>query len=297
MSGSASEPRLLVRAAGALLLVQDAGRAGLLSQGVSPSGFADAASARRANRLVGNPDDAAVLESLLGGVELEAVGSQATVAVSGVEGPIEVVADGVARAQVAEAPIAVPPGAVLRIGAPTGGLRPMIAVRGGVDAVEVLGSRSRDTLAGLGPEPVSAGDLLTVGTAATAWPTVEHAVVAPPPSGAHPLELGFRWGPRDDRLTTAGRASLLAPRTVSARADRVGVRLDGPAIGATDSRLPSEPTVAGAIELPTDGLPFVLGRDHPVTVGYPVVGVLDAAALDRLAQARPGTPVRLLVID
>lgn len=287
-------PELLVPTAGVLLLVQDAGRAGLLGQGVSPSGFADAASAARANRLVGNPEHAAVLESLLGGVVLEAVGAEATIAVSGIDAVIEVETHGVARRVEPESPIALPPGAVLRIGPATAGLRAMIAVRGGVDARPVLGSRSRDTLAGLGPAPVVDGDRLSVGAAATAWPTVELAVVDPPPSTSRTLVLTFRWGPRDDRLEPAGIAALLGARAVSARADRVGVRLDGPVVGTTESRLPSEPTVAGAIELPTDGLPFVLGRDHPVTVGYPVVGVVDAASLDRLAQARPGTPVRLV---
>ena len=284
---------LVVRAAGALLLVQDAGRPGLLAQGVSPSGVADAASAARANRLVGNPEHAAVLESLLGGVELEAVGGEATVVISGVDAAIEVVVDGVAHAASAEAPIAVPDGALLRVGVLTAGLRAMVAVRGGIDVPPVLGSRSRDTLADLGPAPVAVGDRLRVGSMATSWPTIDHAVVPPPPSPTETLVLRFRWGPRDDRLTEHGRIALLGPRVLSARANRVGVRLDGPVVETAAATLPSEPTVAGAIELPTDGIPFVLGRDHPVTVGYPVVGVVDAASLDRLAQARPGTPVRL----
>lgn len=284
---------LLVRAAGALLLVQDAGRPGLLAQGVSRSGVADAASAARANRLVGNPEDAAVLESLLGGVELEAVGGEATVVVSGVDAAIDVVVDGVAHAASAEAPIAVPDGALVRVGVLTAGLRAMIAVRGGIAVPPVLGGRSRDTLADLGPSPIAIGDRLPIGSAATAWPTIDHAVVPPPPSPAETLVLRFRWGPRDDRLTEQGRIALLGPRILSARANRVGVRLDGPVVETAAATLPSEATVAGAIELPTDGIPFVLGRDHPVTVGYPVVGVVEAASLDRLAQARPGTPVRL----
>ena len=288
---------LILRSAGALLLVQDSGRAGLLGQGVSPSGFADAASATRANRLVGNPEGAAMLESLLGGVEFEAVGAEVTIAVSGVEAQIEVEVHGVAHAVSTESPIAVPAGGVLRIGQCTAGLRAMIAVRGGIDAPPVLGSRSSDTLAGLGPVPVTAGDRMRIGSAATAWPVVEYAVVQPPPSTAETLVLEFRWGPRDDRLTSAGRAALLDHRVVSARANRVGVRLDGAAIGTVPEPLPSEPTVAGAIELPTDGIPFVLGRDHPVTVGYPVVGVVDAASLNRLMQARPGTPVRFAPIS
>jgi len=200
------------------------------------------------------------------------------------------------REEVAESPIAVPDGAMLRIGSATAGLRAMIAVRGGIDAPIVLGSRSRDTLAELGPDPVVAGDRLPIGVDATAWPTVELAVVARPPSTTEVLELDFRWGPRHDRLEAGARGALLSTRTVSARADRVGVRLDGAPVPVTAARLASEPTVAGAIELPTDGLPFVLGRDHPVTVGYPVIGVVDAACLDRLSQARPGTPVRLRAV-
>lgn len=290
MSGRAG---LVVITAGPLLLVQDAGRPGRLAQGVSPSGFADAASAARANRLVGNPADTAVLESLFGGVELEAVGATAIVAVSGVVGAVEVVVDGDVTVHSAEMPIGVPVGGRVRIAPPTAGLRPMIAVRGGIAVAPVLGSRSRDTIAGIGPEPLAAGDLLAVGAAAHEWPVVDFAVVLPPPPPGSTLVLEFAWGPREDRLTGAGRAVMLLPRAVSSRGDRVGVRLDGPVIEAADDRLASEPTVAGAIELPTDGIPFVLGRDHPVTVGYPVVGVVTAVSLDRLAQARPGTPVRL----
>ena len=237
-----------------------------------------------------------MLESLLGGVELEVVGAEATIAVSGVEAQIEVEVEGVAHEVSTEAPIPVPAGGVLRIGQCTAGLRAMIAVRGGIDATPVLGSRSYDTLAGLGPVPVTAGDRMRIGSAAMAWPSVEHAVVPGPPSPVETLVLEFRWGPRDDRLTSVGRAALLDHRIVSARANRVGVRLDGAPIETLDAPLPSEPTISGAIELPTDGIPFVLGRDHPVTVGYPVVGVVDAASLNRLMQARPGTPVRFVSI-
>jgi len=292
-----SGARLRVLEPGPLLLVEDAGRHGRLALGVSPAGYADATAARRANRLVGNPEDAAVLESLMGGVVLEVVGAAVILAVSGVVTVVESVGpDGrrLGRTAGAEAPISVPAGAVVRIAAPSAGLRAMIAVRGGVAVSPVLGSRSRDTLAGLGPAPLAVGDVVPVGAAAVGWPELDLAVVAPPPSAERELALPMRWGPRDDRLTEAGRAALLAPRVVSARGDRVGVRLDGPATVTTASPLPSEPTLAGAVEVPPDGVPIVLGRDHPTTVGYPVVAVVAPAGHDRLAQARPGTPVRLV---
>jgi allophanate hydrolase subunit 2 len=166
----------------------------------------------------------------------------------------------------------------------------------------VLGSRSRDTLAGLGPAPVLDGDLLPLGgVPGEPWPGVDLAPVADPPAGA--VSLDAVAGPRADLLPAAVvRALWAGPWVVDPASDRVGVRLARPerhregtsddATGITGS-MASEGLVRGAVQLPPSGLPVIFLADHPVTGGYPVAAVLLDAAADRAGQLRPGQPVRL----
>ncbi|MCG8151761.1 allophanate hydrolase subunit 2 family protein, partial [Pimelobacter simplex] len=95
------------------------------------------------------------------------------------------------------------------------------------------------------------------------------------------------WVADADRLVTT-------TWQVGAASDRVGLRLDGAALTPAPDRgeLPSEGALRGAIQVPPGGGPVVFGPDHPVTGGYPVVGVVVDADTDRLAQLRPGDPVR-----
>ena len=281
---------LRVHRVGPQALVQDGGRPGLLSLGVSGSGAMDRSAAQLANRLVGNGSAAAVVECLLGGLEVESIDEQ-WCAVTGTDAPVRV--DGLLVG--ANTPVHLPPGSRLRIDVPTRGMRAYLGVRGGVDVPAVLGSRSSDTLAGLGPAPIRVGDVLPVGSIDAAWPAVDVAPVPAAPVEGDLLRIGVQPGPRRDWLHSLD--DLLAPTwTVSARQDRIGVRLQGEPLDlAVDRTLPSEGTLAGAIEVPPEGLPYVLMRDHPVTVGYPVVAVVEPRGLDLLAQARPGCCVRFAV--
>ena len=155
--GRAVTAGLEVVDAGPLTTVQDLGRPGLASLGVSPSGAADRASAQRANALVGNPASAAVLEVTLGGLRMLAhVDTQ--VAVAGA--PVTVTVDG---AEVGSAVVRLTAGSTLRLGRPALGVRTYLAVRGGVDVPAVLGSRSTDLLSGLGPSRLRPGDVIPVG--------------------------------------------------------------------------------------------------------------------------------------
>ncbi|MDO8337775.1 MAG: biotin-dependent carboxyltransferase family protein, partial [Microcella sp.] len=177
------------------------------------------------------------------------------------------------------------------------GLRATIAVRGGVDAPLELGSRSRDTLSGIGPDPLAAGGILAIGDAiAGPVPSVDLVPVDAPGDG--PLDLAVRPGPRRDWFGDEAWQTLReAEWRVSARSDRTGVRLEGPALARTAAaegrELPSEGMLPGSIQVSPDGAPTVLGPDAPVTGGYPVIAVVADAALDSLAQARPGQAVRL----
>ncbi|WP_030774680.1 biotin-dependent carboxyltransferase family protein [Streptomyces sp. NRRL F-2664] len=282
---------MLVLRAGALTTVQDRGRPGHAHLGVPRSGALDTAAYALANRLLGNPPDAAVLETTLDGVALRAAGPVA-VAVTGAPCPVRVSGRPVAWG----AAIRLPAGAELEVGRAESGLRSYVAVRGGVAVPPVLGSRSTDLLSGLGPAPLSAGTTLPVGAAGPA--PLPGADAYGLPGAPSELLLPLRLGPRADWFTGESLAGLwCSALRVSPRSNRIGLRTEGgPAlVRARAGELPSEGMVLGAVQVPPDGLPVVFLADHPVTGGYPVVGVVPPGrALDAAAQARPGTPVRFV---
>lgn len=275
---------LVVRSAGALSTVQDLGRPGWYHIGVGVAGAADRASHRLANRLLGNAEDAATVECLLGGLVLEATAT-VTVAVTGAPAPVTV--DGVPAGH--SSVVTLRAGQRLALGMPPAGLRAYVAVRGGLDVPAVLGSRSRDTLAGIGPEPLAGGRELPVGAPLGPWPGVDVAPVRLP--SGEPVVARVMLGPRDDWFTDPGDLFRGAWR-VSADCDRVGARLDrvgdAPVLRRrSDRELATEGVALGAIQVPPSGQPVVFLADHPVTGGYPVIGTVLDADIDRLAQARP----------
>lgn len=280
--------RLVVEAVVGPVLVQDLGRPGLARLGVGASGALDRGALALANRLVGNPDGAAGLEVVLGGLRVVA-DTDVWVAVTGAWGRVLVAGRdaGPYRA------VRVRAGEPLELGLAERGLRYLLAVRGGLDEPPVLGSRSRDTLAGIGPDPVQPGRVLAVGAEPEASvPVLDDDAAYPPPTG--PVTLGLLPGPRADWLTDGALAALYESEwRLAAASDRVGARLEGPALDRrVVTELPSEPTVAGGIQVTGAGLPTILLADRPVTGGYPVVAIVDPASLDLVAQVRPGQAVR-----
>ncbi|QKE83312.1 biotin-dependent carboxyltransferase family protein [Arthrobacter sp. NEB 688] len=276
---------------GPQVLLEDAGRPGLAAVGVGRSGAADRAAHRLACRLLGHADAPAALEVLLGGLVVRARGRM-LVAVTGAVGPLALDGRPVPPAAVLE----LVDGAELALGAPASGLRSYLAVRGGLDVPAVLGSRSTDVLAGLGPPPVRVGDVLPVGAAPATFPHVDHAARWAPPTGD--VVLDVLPGPRSSWVGGLD-AVVRGGWVVGPDSDRVGVRLRP--VGPPLLRLPehagvelaSEGMVRGAVQLPPGGEAVVFLADHPVTGGYPVVAVLTDAAADRAAQLRPGESVRL----
>jgi biotin-dependent carboxylase-like uncharacterized protein len=261
---------------GTFACVQDRGRTGYVLVGVARSGAFDLAAHDLANRLVGNSPAAATIEFTFGGLALR-MHDAATVALTGAPVP------GLDHLS----PVTLPAGAVVRFGSPHAGVRSYLAVRGGVDVEPVLHSRSRDSLGDIGPPPLQAGDLLPVGTGViTAPATGDVSTGWQPPSARLPVVLG----PRADWFTADAVRTLIAGAwQVRPDSDRIGVRLDGPRLlRVRPEELPSEPTLPGAIQVPPDGRPIVLGPDAPVTGGYPVIAVLRRRYLDHVAQLRPG---------
>ncbi|MEU4535824.1 biotin-dependent carboxyltransferase family protein [Streptosporangium sp. NPDC023825] len=189
------------------------------------------------------------------------------------------------------APFWVPAGGELRLGMPGAGLRTYVAVRGGVEAPVTMGSRSTDSLSGLGPAPLAAGTVLPVGPTGGLPPITVDAAPRPGP-GAGVLRV--LPGPRDDWFAPGALATLCAgPYEVSQDSNRVGVRVRGARLErAREGELPSEGMVAGAVQVPPSGQPIVFLADHPPTGGYPVIAVLTSASLAGAAQLRPGDRVR-----
>ncbi|GGM19293.1 carboxyltransferase domain-containing protein [Promicromonospora citrea] len=280
------------------VLVEDLGRGGAEGAGVSASGALDRPSLRAANRAVGNPPGAAVLESV-GGLRLRAHGPQ-VLAVTGAVG--EIVAGG--RTPRPGTPFALDDGEELRLAPPARGVRSYVAVRGGVAVPPVLGSRATDVLAGLGPDPLRPGDLLPVGAPGRGLPAVDpHAADGAArdlPAPGETVVLDIVLGPRDDWFDPATIDLLTGQEwTVTPRSNRIGLRLDGaPLLRRPDregAELPSEGCVTGAIQVPPDGLPVLFLADHPLTGGYPVVGAVVADHVPLAGQLPPGCRLRFRV--
>lgn len=314
---------------GAQTLVQDTGRIGFSDLGVPRSGAADLAAARQANQLVGNDDASAVFEVLHGGFELAAK-QTLVLAVTGAETALEVTSpaaeqtsnmavngtgaavsadsSGAVREVPARAPFWLFPGERLTLAAPSRGVRCYVAVSGGLEAPQILGSSAADTLSGLGPAPVRAGESFGLLGATSRFVGIADVARTALPDPDEVTTLRFVPGPREDWFTRAkGRRSGFqqlesSQWSVSQRCDRVGIRLEtdddaGYLQRSRDHELESEPMVRGAIQVPPSGEPVVLLADHPVTGGYPVLGVVVRADLGLAAQLAPGAEVRFTAVD
>nr|RZI36710.1 KipI antagonist [Cryobacterium sp. SO1] len=315
---------------GMLTLLQDLGRPGYASMGVSSSGALDPVSLRTANRLVGNDSGAATLETTFGGLRLRARGEQ-VLAVTGAPVPLSIrtvlpagagsdaaderaaATDSGAETRTRTAPFGAPfalgAGEELVVGRPAAGLRSYLAVRGGFALEPVLGSLSTDVLAGLGPAPVTAGTVLPVGTAArglaavalpeggTADP-VGSALGTVPGNAPAEVVLDVVLGPRTDWFSGDAIGALTGQSwLVSSRSNRVGLRLDGESLTrVVDAELPSEGTVSGAIQIPPNGQPVLFLADHPLTGGYPVIGSVATHHLPLAGQLPPGARIRFTPI-
>ena len=273
--------------AGALTTVQDLGRPGRAHLGVPRSGALDEPALRLANRLVGNPESTAGLETTLTGVVFR-LARAGTFAVTGAGCAVRV--DG--RPVAWGSAISARAGAEVAVGPATDGVRSYVAVAGGLVPAAVLGSCSTDLLSGLGPAPLRAGDRLPIGRA-------HH-----PPHGTEAVprprhgQLRVRLGPRTEWFTSAAIAALDgAAYAVTADSNRIGLRLSGPVVERRrDDELPSEGMVLGAVQVPPNGQPVVFLHDHPTTGGYRGVGVVVGEDLPVCAQARPGDRLTLRVV-
>lgn len=272
---------LLIERVG-LTTVQDHGRSGWAHLGVSHSGAADRTSFQLANRLVGNPPQAAVLETA-GGLAVRAT-ADTFVVLTGSECDAELDDRVIPHCQ----PTVMRTGSLLRVSNVRRGVFTYLGVAGGIQGPALLGSRSHDTLGNIVPLPLVAGGELRIGT------TYGNPLGVDAPMMPRDADrVGITTGPHGDILHLDDRERILHHVwTVSAEPNRVGVRLVGPTLQHqfTDD-MHSFPLVRGAVQLTPANELVVMVADHPTTGGYPVVGVVPPSDVDRLAQARIGARV------
>ncbi len=293
-------PFLRVIQPGMLTTVQDLGRAGLTSLGIARGGAADTLSLRIANLLVGNPSDAPALEMTLTGGCFEFDGP-VTVALAGGATAASIQTGTATRPLSMWTAVRIAPGERLDTGPITRGARVYLSVSGGIGVPAVLGSASTHLGAAFGGfhgRPLRAGDAVPLGASPTSLPG-SHAV------SPATLSRVREWLDRRAlRATECSHATAVepdlarhfweSPYTVSIQSNRVGVRLDGPVITpALTGSMASEGMMHGAVQVPPNGQPIILGVDHPTTGGYPILACIAAADLPLLGQLRPGDEVRL----
>ena len=278
---------------GILSTVQDLGRFGCARFGVAASGALDGFAVRVGNLLVGNAENAAVVETTLMGLRIKAV-RDAVVAVTG----------GDLQARKGSEPLAVwrshlvREGETISFSGPASGLRSYLAVSGGIHAETVMGSRSTNLASGFGGfhgRPLRKGDIIAAEPVKDALRFAGRAFTPEwVPGYSSPWRLRVVWGPQDDHFSEEGRHTFVtAAFTVSPDSDRTGIRLKGPVV----SRMPgmeesiiSEGILSGAIQVPGDGQPIII-LGETASGGYRKIATVISADLPLLGQITPGDEV------
>jgi biotin-dependent carboxylase-like uncharacterized protein len=271
---------------GLLTSIQDRGRPGFERFGVPAGGAADWFSAAVANRLVGNQPDAPLLEMTATGPTFR-FHEDATIATTG--------------ATLGWRSQSIAGGAVVNLERIGPGLRSYLAVRGGIEAPVVLGSRSlciRGQFGGGFGRPLQEGDHLPIGdmigsdAAHDFW------------SQSHRLPLIGPWevrviaGPHRDAFDDAALNRLEATACrITPAVDRMGLRVETPGLRLQGQEILTTPVTSGAVQVTPSGELIVLLVDHPTTGGYPVIATVIIADFPLLAQARPGDTIRFRVVD
>lgn len=283
-----------VVAPGLFSTIQDLGRRGWQQFGVPVAGVYDSLAARLANCLVGNPPDAALLEITYAGPTLT-TDVPLVAAFAGGEVAPSLDGDAVQLWQ----SFLWEPGQELKVGNLTAGARTYLAIRGGWQVPFVMGSRStyvRAAIGGLDGRQLKAGDMLPVSPSDTPGPQRHLPQAFWPPVGDK-LTLRFVPGPQTDHFEPGAAQELSAyTYTVSQVADRMGVRLQGPPIIPLQADIISDAIAYGSIQVPSDGQPIIMGPDRQTTGGYPKIGTVIQPDMRLLAQASPGSTIRLQAI-
>jgi len=283
---------------GPMTLVQDRGRTGYQQLGVSVSGAVDSDALDIGNRLVGNDPNAAGIEVMLGGLEIEFT-RPTVVAITGADPGATL--DGVPVAT--NVSYVAHDGAVMRLGMIASGLRAYVSLAGGIKTDQILNSRSTHVaseIGGIAGRALAQGDELELGestsdvVSGTLFENEDFAIAG------GDLTVRVVLGPQDDEFSAAGIETLVnSTYTVSDQSNRQGLRLDGPVIESKSGRydIISDAVVNGSVQVPGDGKPIILLADRQTTGGYAKIATVSTIDLPKLGQASPGTRISFEVIS
>ena len=294
--------RLKILRGGALATVQDLGRPGYRGEGVSLGGALDSHGARIANLLVGNAETEALLEITLGAAIFHFQDDR-VIAWCGGKFEIQIGNEQIPAGHA----IAVRAGERLKIGSAERGCRLWLAISGGTEVPPILESRSTDLRAGFGGfegRALRDGDELSLGSSGhdvfsnirvSDWSAPTEWSQTAPRFPCLRITRGAEW----EEFTAATRTAFLENAfTVSQQCDRMGARLEGPALvrNQPDERL-SEPVSPGTIQVPHDGAPIILLGDCQTIGGYPKIAHVITVDLPVAAQLRPNDMLRFKEIS
>lgn len=288
---------IVVESGGLLTSVQDMGRFGYESYGLSPSGAMDPDALRLANVLVGNPQEEA-------GLEITAIGPRllftapAYIAVTGAD--LSMTVNG-RRANVCRA-YKLNAGDTVSFGGIVSGYRAYLAVAGGFDIPEVLQSRStllRYKIGGLSGRKLTAGDFLPLRSesAELHYLGARRALYTPIPDGVRRIRVVL--GPQDDMFSQDGLDTFLGTEyTVTVNSDRMGYRLAGPKLShIVDGNIISDGIVMGSIQVPSSGEPILMMAEHATVGGYTKIATIISADFGIAAQCKPGDRLRFEAVS
>ena len=276
---------------GAYTTVQDAGRYGYQQMGIPVSGVLDYFAFRSANLLVGNPENSAVLEITIMGPRLEIL-TDTDLSVTGAEMAI------ILNDQPVESwkSLRTRPGDILEIQQVKSGCRAYLAVSGGIEVPAVMGSRSTyvgGKLGGYKGRPLKEGDTIQTGDVRllNKPQQMPHEMIP-----GYPPEILIRAipGPQDNFFKEGLEVLFQSDFMVSAKADRMGYRLQGPKIKIREGMpksIISEPSMPGGVQVPADEQPIILLVEQTVG-GYTKIVTVISTDLPKVAQATPGDTIR-----
>jgi len=271
--------------------VQDIGRLGAQRYGLVPSGAVDRLAMAAANALLGNPLFAATIELGPLNSAFTAKGGAVRVSLTGATRPADIAGQQVNT----NTTITLADGESLNIGVARSGTFGYLAIEGGLRGEPMFGSLAVNARAGLGspyPRPLQAGDELQVAVASS---TSDKRIDLPAPVEG-PIRVVM--GPQDDEFDAVNKDLFLSSEwRISAMSDRMGYRLEGPAIKHLHGHnIVSDGTVNGSIQVPGMGQPIVLMPDRGTTGGYPKIATVISTDLGRFGQTQPGRGFRFKAV-
>ena len=293
-----STPTLKVIQPGMLSTVQDIGRYGYQRYGMPTAGAMDTFALRAANALLGNDDNAACIEATVLGPRIEIL-SDTTIAVTGANVSPRLDSKPIPMWQ----SVAASKGSRLELRGPKDGMRGYLAVAGGIDVPEVMGSRAtymKAAIGGVEGRPLRAGDILNaLGDSTEALAAVRTMPMDAIPQYGSAHELRVVLGPQQAAFTQAGIDTFLSETyTVSIHSDRMGYRLEGEPVEHADGPdVISDGTPLGTIQVPGDGQPIILLSDRGTTGGYTKIATVISTDLSKVAQAMPGHTVKFRAVS